>query len=184
MTTLKQISTTLDSLAKQAEQLDTQRGEHHKPLFDEQLFHCRAKKLLPCVLEAKASFEHIYQHADSCALSAEQAESAADTLIAQLEAIQRELATQSIRAQEPKHAMYTGKSIKQLYQERSQHQEWTRRLRELVAEKQQQLNSAPASQYKQHQQALLQAEQRLKRCLDAQVKLDKYIAFKEKNPQR
>ena len=38
---IKQLSENLEQMSNQAAALDRQRGEHHVPLFDERLFHCR-----------------------------------------------------------------------------------------------------------------------------------------------
>lgn len=40
-------------LAHEAASTDRKRGEAPRPLFDEQLFHCRSKLLVPCVNEIR-----------------------------------------------------------------------------------------------------------------------------------
>jgi primosomal replication protein N'' len=68
-----------------------------------------------------------------------------------------------------------------LYQELAQHQEWARRLRDLVSQKQQELNRAPAFNKSQAQKVLLATEQRLERCQAAIFKLENQITHREKN---
>ncbi|MCO4790157.1 prepilin peptidase, partial [Vibrio cholerae] len=49
MESYSKFNTILNELKHSAAQLDRQRGEHHRPLFDEVLFHCHGKLLTPCV---------------------------------------------------------------------------------------------------------------------------------------
>ena len=56
---IKQLSENLEQMSNQAAALDRQRGEHHVPLFDERLFHCRSRLLVPCVKEATATLDSI-----------------------------------------------------------------------------------------------------------------------------
>ncbi|GAL11705.1 primosomal replication protein N prime prime [Vibrio astriarenae] len=55
MVELSKISRLLEDLSSQAAMVDRQRGEHHLPLFDEQLFKSRSRLLVPCIQEAQAS---------------------------------------------------------------------------------------------------------------------------------
>ncbi len=102
-------------------------------------------------------------------------------MVAQFSAIQRELSTTTIRKNEIKHASHYRKPINVLYQELAQHQEWTRRLKEMVLEKQKELDTAPAFLRTQAQQALLATEQRLERCQAAMLKIENQITYREKN---
>lgn len=181
MSQLKQLSTTLEQLAQQAAQLDRQRGEHHLPLFDAVLFHCKARLVVPCVKETQATLDTIIREQDSGKLTPIRAEYLTERLLAQISAIQRELATQTIRKSEPKHKSYYQKPINVLYQELAQHQEWERRLMEMVRDKQMALQYASPFQQQQAQQALLTTEQRLKRCQEAKIKLEKQITYRERN---
>ncbi|GAL11704.1 primosomal replication protein N prime prime [Vibrio astriarenae] len=109
------------------------------------------------------------------------AEYLTDRLISQIAAIQRELSTVRIRSKEPKHSSYFRKPINVLYQELAQHQDWERRLHEMVLDKQRALTSAPAFYQQQAQQALLTAEQRLERCRAAKLKIENQITYREKH---
>ncbi|MCV5342437.1 primosomal replication protein, partial [Escherichia coli] len=77
-------------------------------------------------------------------LTALRAEYLTERLVAQIGAIQREISTTKIRKNEIKHSSYFRKSINVLYQELAQHQEWARRLREMVLEKERAVESAPS----------------------------------------
>ncbi|MCL9782328.1 primosomal replication protein [Vibrio sp. S4M6] len=178
---LQDIKITLDNLLKQAAVVDRQRGEHHQALFDSRLFHSKSRLLVPCVEEAKATLDSLMREQAAEKLTAQRAEFLTERLVAQIQAIQRELSTQSIRRDEPKHYHHFRKSINQLYQELAQHQEWERRLKDMVRAEELALSQASFHQQSQAQQKLIKTEQRLKRCQESKLKLEKQITFREKN---
>ncbi|WP_070963019.1 primosomal replication protein PriC [Vibrio sonorensis] len=178
---LEALSQTIDKLSEDAAHLDRQRGEHHQPLFDQQLFHCKAKLIVPCVSELRSTYHSIVREKESGKLTSLRAEFLTERLLAQLTAIQRELATVTIRKKEPKHYTHFRKPINELYQELAQHQEWERRLKDMVKEKEFALSSAPPFQQANAQKALIATEQRLKRCQQAKLNIEKKITFREKN---
>ena len=181
MSDFSRLNNLLEQLKQNAAQLDRRRGEHHQPLFDEVLFHCHGKLLTPCVQEAQSTLTTILREQDAGKLTQPRAEYLTERLLAQISAIQRELSTQAIRKSEPKHSSYYRKPISDLYHDLAQHQEWERRLMEMVRDKQYALDSAPAFQKQVAQTALLTVEQRLKRCQDAKAKIEKQITYREKN---
>lgn len=172
---------TLKNLALQAAGLDRQRGEHHLPLFDERLFSCRAKLLVPCVTETQATLTSILREEQAGKLTTHRAEYLGERLLSQISAIERELATTSIRKNEPKHKSYYRKPINELYQQLAQHQEWERRLKEMVRDKERALQNASSFAQAQAQQALLATEQRLKRCQESKLKIENQITYRERN---
>lgn len=181
MSQLKQLVGTLEQLSVQAAALDRARGEHHQALFDERLFHGSVRLLLPCVKEANATLETLIREEDSGRLTALRAEYLSERLLSQISAIQREIATQSIRKKEPKHYSHYQKPINVLYQELAQHQEWERRLMEMVRDKLFALDNASPFSQQQAQQALLSTEQRLERCRNAKIKLENQITYRERH---
>lgn len=183
MNSFSDIANKLDELSKQAAQRDRIKGEHHQPLFDEHLFKCRARLLVPCVSETKATYENIIREQQANRLTELRAQHLTQLLLSQLAAIQRELATQNIRHNEIKHSSYYRKPINELYQELSQHQEWEIRLRDLVFQKATRVENCSSFERAQAQKDLLAAEQRLERCQAAKLKIEKQITFREKqNP--
>ncbi len=178
---IEQLTLHVEQMAKQAAILDRQRGEHHVALFDERLFICRSRLLTPCVKEAKATLDAITREQYEGKLTALRAEYLTERLVAQIAAIQREISTTTIRKNEIKHSSHFRKPINVLYQELAQHQEWARRLREMVLEKEQAVSSSPSIQRAEAQQALLATEQRLKRCEAALLKLENQIMYREKH---
>lgn len=181
MSRIKELSTTLEQLANQAAALDRQRGENHLPLFDERLFHGRSKLLVPCVKETQSTLDSLVREEEAGILTALRAEYLTERLFSQVSAIQRELATTNIRKNEPKHKSYYQKPINELYQQLSQHQDWERRLMEMVRDKELALQYAPPFQQQAAQQALLATEQRLKRCQESKLKIEKQITYRERN---
>lgn len=183
MSTFNDIADKLDGLSKQAAQRDRIKGEHHQALFDEHLFKCRARLLVPCVTETKSTYQSIMREQQAKRLTQLRAEHLTQLLLAQLEAIQRELATQNIRHNEIKHRSYYRKPISELYQDLSQHQEWEMRLRDSVLQKNNQVNSCSSFERAQTQKELLVVEQRLERCQAAKLKIEKQITYRERqNP--
>lgn len=181
MNHFSKLKTLIDELKQQAAQVDRSRGEHHHILFDERLFHCKAHLLVPCVQETQSTYDSIMREQETNRLTSQRAEYLTERLLAQISAIQREISTLSIRKSEPKHSSYYRKPINSLYQELAQHQEWERRLMDMVRDKELSLRQASAFNQQQAQQALLTAEQRLKRCQEAKAKIEKQITFREKN---
>lgn len=181
MNQLKQLVSTLDQLAMQAAQIDRRRKEHHQPLFDETLFHCKARLLVPCVKETQSTLETIIREQDSGRLTSLRAEYLTERLFAQVSALQRELATQPIRKNEPKHYSHYQRPINVLYQELAQHQDWERRLMEMVRDKLAELETASPFAQQNAQQALLSTEQRLERCRAAKLKIEKQITYRERH---
>ncbi len=171
----------LEELKSSAAQVDRTRGEHHLPLFDETLFHCHGKLLTPCVIEAQSTLDSILREQKANKLTQARAEYLTERLLAQVSAIQREISTQGIRSKEPKHSSYYRKPISDLYQDLAQHQDWERRLKLLVSDKEYALDNAPGFQKQTAQQALLVAEQRLKRCQEAKAKIEKQITYRERH---
>ncbi|MGO1295794.1 MAG: primosomal replication protein [Vibrio sp.] len=181
MKDLSQLNQVIDTLATQAAAVDRQRGEHHQPLFDGVLFHCHAKLITPCVEETRSTLNSITREQASQRLTPSRAEYLTDRLIAQISAIQRELSTTTIRHAEPKHSSYYRKPINLLYQDLTRHQEWERRLAEMVRDQQYLLDNASLMEKTSAQQALVAVEQRLKRCQDAKAKIEKQITYRERN---
>lgn len=181
MSRIKELSNTLEQLANQAAALDRKRGENHLPLFDERLFYGKSKLLVPCVKETQSTLESLIREEEAGILTTLRAEYLTERLFSQVSAIQRELATTNIRKNEPKHKSYYQKPINELYQQLAQHQEWERRLKEMVREKELALEYAPPFQQQTAQQTLIATEQRLKRCQESKLKIEKQITYRERN---
>ncbi|CAM4301844.1 primosomal replication protein [Vibrio neonatus] len=181
MSQISQLKEKLAQMSHSATQLDKQRGEHHQPLFDSSLFHCRSKLLHPCVLETTQTYESILREQQHGRLTKERAEYLSERLLAQISAISRELSTAHFRKDEPKHKSYYRKPINAFYQDLAKHKEWERQLMEMVIDRQRALDNAQGFNQGQAQQALLTAEQRLQRCREAIIRIEKQITYKEQH---
>ncbi|MDG3087677.1 primosomal replication protein [Vibrio hannami] len=175
-----QLTNLLEQLTLQAEQLDGKRGEHHHPLFDDRLFSTRSMLLTPYVDETRNLVVTLINEKDSGQLTPEHAEYLTDKLLDQISAIQLELNTQELRKSEAKPRGYYKKPICLLYQDLAQHQEWERRLKELVRAKEKEAEQAPPTLKPQALKALINAEKRLERCIAAKANIEKQIYKRER----
>jgi primosomal replication protein N'' len=163
-----------------ATNLDASRGEHHGYLFDSSLFHCKSHLLMPCVIELEQTLNELKKYQTAHINHPQHVEYLCEKLVNQLSAIQRELDSPKLRAKEskPYHASYP--SISQLYQDLAQHQEWERRLQDMLLDKNRQIETLPVHQRAPIQQAIITLEQRLSRCQKAKQRIEKTITRLEK----
>lgn len=181
MTNYTTIEIMLEQLSKTAIDIDRRRGRQHFPLFDERLFGCRSHFLIPCINETKATLKSIQREEKADMLTAERAEYLTQMLVAQIEAIQREIATQRIRSNEPK-SKGSKRSIHEMYQDLAQHKEWEIRLIQMIQDQEYALQQTDSFGEQQEQQKkLLATEKRLERCRHAMLVLEKKITYREKN---
>lgn len=182
MVDLTRLSPILEQLAHSAAEVDRRRGEQTHFLFDVRLFACRSRLLVPCVNETQAMLKSMINEQQAGILNSERAQHLSEKLVAQIEAIQREIQTQAIRRAEPKHYSHYKKPISDLYQDLAQHQEWERRLDQMVREKEKQVTAcASYTEQQKLQKELLTTEQRLVRCRAAMIKLEQRITYREQN---
>ncbi|MFD2180139.1 primosomal replication protein PriC [Veronia pacifica] len=181
MTALSPIKQQLEQMAKHAADIDRKRGEGRRPLFDERLFKCRSKLLTACVNETQSIISTLEKEQQSGKLSAARADHLCETLLNQVSALQREMATLGIREKEKHYAPKTSVSISQLYQDLAQHQGWERRLEDMVRDSETQLSQCDTLKEQQAcQKKLLALEKRLSRCREAKARIEGRISFREK----
>ncbi len=167
----KQIKEQINILYTQAEQLDKRLGERSKPLFNFSLFPCLSRLLTPCVNEAKKNLAQLEN--DKSELTEQQIEHLCNRLINQISAIQRELATADVRHKEKKFSHAPSTIISDLYQKLAQHQEWERRLQNMLYLAESNLAQCQKITDKQAlQQHLVSTENRLYRCQQARQKIE------------
>ena len=168
----------LNNMSIQAQAIDKQRGESLKPLFDDRLFSCLSRLLSPCVQEAKNVIAQFEEEQKSGRLSSIRAAHLCEKLLNQVAALQREMATLSIREKEKRFAFKHTTSMNQLYQDLAQHQNWERRLEEKLN----QIEAFFSYQTTQKNQIEIQkhlivTKERLSRCNKAKQKIESNIAF-------
>lgn len=180
-TDLSRLSGLVEQLIPQASALDHQRGESDKPLFDNQLFHCRARLLLPCIREIQQEIAALMKEQAAGNLQIARASYVCEKILTQIQAIQREMATKQIREAEPKYVVKQRKSLHQLYDDLAQHQDWERRLSAMVKDKTFELEqAAEVSQRQPLQQQLIALEGRLNRCQQAMAGIEQAIVRRER----
>ncbi len=181
MPQLAKLQQQLNALAQQAESVDKQRGESYRPLFDQSLFRCLSRYLSPCVNESLELLKTLQNEKQLGRLSSNHAEYLCGKLINQVAAIQREIATITIRRNEKLSANKPSVEIHQLYQNLAQHQNWQRQLEQKIRDAEQKLELNPtASNHREIKQYILTTEKRLDRCKDSTKKIEKQILEKER----
>jgi len=166
----------LCQLADQAEKLDRHYGPRQHILFDNTLFHCRSHLLAPCVQETYSTFETIIRNKESNRPSLELVEYLTQKLMNQINAISKELAshiTPNLEVEPP-----TFPNLDALHHELVQHEEWERRLTELVKKKQHQYNIAQDKSLPH--KALTESRERLTRCQHSKIRIKKQIRERKK----
>lgn len=138
---------------------------HLRPPFDHQLFFTQSEKLLPYVEELEHSYQQVCQGKDN-----QRREFFAERFVNQLQAMQRVIDT--ITANEQNHSTAL---LEELKADLVQHQEWERKLCQLVRSKEQALQT----QHHESQNQALVAQQRLNRCRQAICKIKQSIAQRE-----
>lgn len=174
MSHLKQIKSHLQQLLLQAEQIDSQQGRADNALFDRTLFKCSSTLLTPYVKEALLLYKELKALQSKQNSNQAQAEYLSERLVNQITAVQRELATHKLQFCDfstPQDQT----ELSELYQELMQHNEWERRLIEMVTTKQQLWQSASKSTKNQAKKALVLTEQRLARCQKSKLAIEKLI---------
>ncbi|MBC7004766.1 primosomal replication protein [Photobacterium sp. BZF1] len=168
-------------LAHEAASTDRKRGEAPRPLFDEQLFHCRSKLLVPCVNEIRDEIRALNREHKAGKLHPSRTQHVCERIVSQIQAVQRELATQQIRKNEPKRSAGWRKPIHELYQDLAQHQDWERRLAAMQRDKELMIaRCTTLAEQQKMQKEVLALEGRLARCRTALAKIEKDISLRER----
>ncbi len=181
MIDLTRFDTLIAQLKTQAANLDRTRGEANKPLFDEQLFRCRSKLLTPCVNEIASEIFKLRQEQQSGRLLPTRTQHICEKIVAQIQAVQREFATVSIRKNEPKYRSTHYQPLNEIYQNLNQHKDWERQLKTKLRDKEFELSQCSDWQLQQKlQHEVLVLEGRVSRCQQALTKIEQTIMKRER----
>ncbi|MGL5007677.1 MAG: primosomal replication protein PriC [Plesiomonas sp.] len=143
------------------------------PRFAQTLFKCYSPRLTDCVKELAVNLDQL-DHAKTAA----QVAFLADIVTAQFTALQREISTQTLRQQERVHTKpaHNRKNYAEVYDEFTKHQEYERRLTEMIRIKESNLNRCETlAQQRTLQQEIAAYEGRLQRCKSALQKIERRI---------
>ncbi|MEL0610114.1 primosomal replication protein [Vibrio echinoideorum] len=179
MNQFSKLKNVIDTLIGHCSQVDKGRGAYHQALFDRTLFKSRAFILLPYALETQATYHTILREQATNQLIAPRANYLTEKLTNQIAAIQRELANHDLRLDRKSKL---GKSLNDLYNELAQHQDWQKRLVDLVQLRKLTFDSAPRHSKKKAEEAWQLAKERLERCEDSMKNIERLINLE--NPKR
>ncbi|OAN18536.1 prepilin peptidase [Photobacterium jeanii] len=178
---LSKLKSLVSQLQLEAAKVDRQRGEAYRPLFDEQLFLCRSKLLTPCVDEISHEISALEREQKAGKLQVARTAHMCEKIVAQVQAVQRELATQQVRQREPRRADNYRRPIHELYQDLAKHQDWERRLKATTQDKTLMLNHCQSlAEQQKLQQEITAFEGRIQRCKAAIAKIEKQITQQER----
>lgn len=145
--------------------------------FEQTLFQCRSIYLADYIPEVRQNLAQLASAVKHNQLS--RVSFLAERLLAQLEALQRELATEQLRKTE--RTSPTNDDFDNVYQKFAQHQDYERRLAEMLKDRETQLeNTVNFSEKNKLQREVVALEGRLSRCRSALGRLEKKIEFLEK----
>lgn len=175
------IQALLDALKKQIDELETRvapikDNEFSHSRFDMQLFSHKSTRLGDCQKELNNLYQQL---CNSVTLNhTEQVNFLTEKIVHQMQAISREISTQSLREKE---SSFTKKKEQvDLYERLSQHQDYERRLQAMVSEKELQLSELTDHRLQhQCQKELATLAGRLYRCRQALLRIEKAIEHQE-----
>ncbi|MEZ8019321.1 primosomal replication protein [Vibrio splendidus] len=179
MNQFSKLKSVIDTLVGHCSQVDKARGAYHQALFDRTLFKSRAFILLPYALEAQTTYHTVLREQATNQLTASRANYLTEKLTNQIAAIQRELANHDLRLDRKSKSE---KSLNDLYNELAQHQDWQKRLIDLVRVRKLAFDSAPRHSKKKADEAWQLAKERLERCEDSMKNIERLINLE--NPKR
>lgn len=171
---LQQLDIQLEQLAQAVEPHANKRTAQAR--FDRQLFHCHTTRLGDYLLEVRQTFEQLKQSVKDN--RTERVAWMAERVVLQMSALQRELATQKLRNNEPR----TVPVKENLYEKLAEHQDFERRLRAMIGDRESLLSAQETlAQQQQLQREIAALEGRLQRCLQALKRIERGIENRERH---
>lgn len=175
------LSDLLVQIESEANHRDQQYGEHHQPLFDQTLFHCQSKRLLPYTEEAKQTFAMLEAQLKIKPYSSSKVQYLSDKLICQLDALKKELSSFQVRQRDTTGKGSKRNSLDTLYQDLAQHQKWEQQLKAMVSQSEQEYSQTTGNDKALAFQKLEATQRRLQRCQQAKLRIEKHLTYKERN---
>ncbi|VTT28430.1 primosomal replication protein N'' [Klebsiella pneumoniae] len=170
---LQQLETQLEQLAQAVEPHANKRNAQAR--FDHQLFHSHSTRLGDYLQEVRQTMALLKQSVkdnrpESVAWMAER-------VVLQMSAMQRELATLKMRSSETRAAPVR----ENLYEKLAEHQDFERRLRAMIQDRESLLAvQETLAQQQQLQREVAALEGRLQRCLQALKRIERGIENRER----
>ncbi|MBX9444598.1 primosomal replication protein PriC [Dickeya chrysanthemi] len=161
----------IDTLAREIEPVAARQAPRSR--FDRQLFSCYGTRLGDYLDEIRHNYQYLQQYVQEQRL--DRVAFMAERLLTQMTALQRELATQPLRAQEP-----ATPAPQDRYQKLAEYQGYERRLLAMIQDRESLLTTqSQLSEQQRLQRELAALEGRLARCRQALTKLERQIERQE-----
>ncbi|ANE76465.1 primosomal replication protein PriC [Dickeya solani] len=161
----------IDTLARDVEPIAARQAPRSR--FDRQLFSCYGTRLGDYLDEIRHNYQHLQQYVQEQRL--DRVAFMAEKLLTQMTALQRELATQPLRAQEP-----ATPAPQDRYQKLAEYQGYERRLLAMIQDRESLLaTQSQLSEQQRLQRELAALEGRLARCRQALSRLERQIERQE-----
>lgn len=170
---LEQLEQKLEALAQAVTPYANQRTPRAR--FDDQLFHSHSTRLGDYLQEVRQSLQLLRQSVQG--QRTERVAWSAERVVLQMGALQRELATLKLRKAETPEAP----EQESLYEKLAKHQEYERRLKAMIADRESQLGSQQTlAQQQALQREIAAQEGRLQRCRQALKRIERAIENRER----
>lgn len=165
---LRQLNQSLEQLAARVAPVAMHRSRQAR--FDSQLFHCHSTRLSDYLLELQKNHQQLQESVREN--NTERVRWLAERVVSQMAALQRELATETLRSKEQPEAP----AKKSRYESLAEHQDFERRLQAMVADRESLLGQQTTlPQQKKLQQEIAALEGRLQRCRQALKRIEREI---------
>lgn len=169
---LQQLEDKLEQLASAVQPHANKRTPQAR--FDHQLFYAHSTRLGDYLDEIRKSMVLLRQSVSD--QRTERVAFMAERVVMQMSALQRELATQTLRKAEARPVPVA----ENLYEKLAKHQDYERRLRAMIADRESQLNTCSTLVEQQNLQRDIAAQEgRLQRCLQALKRIERAIEKRE-----
>ncbi|WP_147195853.1 primosomal replication protein [Pantoea sp. MBD-2R] len=169
---LQQLEEKLEELAQAVAPHTNKRTP--KARFDDQLFRSHSTRLGDYLQEVQHSFTLLKQSVNG--QRTERVAWMAERVVLQISALQRELATLKLRTAETREEPQQ----ENLYEKLAKHQDYERRLKSMIADRESQLGAQQTlAQQQTLQREIAALEGRLQRCLQALKRIERAIEKRE-----
>lgn len=170
---LQALEQKLERLSQEIEPLSHVQAQQAR--FDAALFNSKGTRLREYLAEVKINFTQLVKVVKEN--RAAQVAFVAERLVAQISALQRELATQSLREAD-KQPVQTSSD---LYNRLVEHQHYERRLQAMIEDRESMLGQLSTFNDQQQQKELAALEGRLMRCRQTLAKIEHQIEKREQD---
>ena len=170
---LAQLDAQLEQLVQAVQPQINERATQAR--FDNQLFHNHSTRLGDYLQEIRQTMAQLKQSVQQN--QPDRVAWMAERIVLQMSALQRELATRTLRKNEVRPV-----SVQEnLYEKLTQHQDFERRLRAMIADRESLLAvQETLAQQQKIQRELAALEGRLQRCLQALKRIERNIEYRER----